>query len=61
MVGFWIRAGAKGLNAIKGMRANVPKTGLEKAKSKLALAKQKAKASGAKLKQTIFEISQKNK
>ena len=46
---------------ISSVKANVPTTKLEKAKSKLAIAKQKTKASGAKLKQTIFEIGQKSK
>ena len=38
------------------VKPNVPKTKIEKAKSKLAIAKQKTKASKAKLDQTIFEI-----
>ena len=44
---------------IKSVKPNVPKTKLEKAKSKLAIAKQKTKASGARLKQTLFDIKQK--
>ena len=46
---------------IKSVKPNVPKTKIEKAKSKLAIAKQKTKASGARLKQTIFDIKQKSK
>ena len=46
---------------ISAVKTNVPKTKLEKAKSKLAIAKQKTKASGAKLKQTIFELGEKIK
>jgi len=44
---------SKTMNSVK---PNVPKTKLEKAKSKLAIAKQKTKGSKAKLDQTIFEI-----
>ena len=46
---------------ITSVKPNVPKTRIEKAKSKLAIAKQKTKASSAKLKQTIFDIKQKSK
>jgi len=46
---------------INSVKPNVPKTKLEKAKSKLAIAKQKTKGSKAKLDQTVFEISQKSK
>ena len=46
---------------ISSVKANVPTTKLEKAKSKLAIAKQKTKGSKAKLDQTVFEISQKSK
>ena len=45
-----------GTEVIKSVKPNVPKTKIEKAKSKLAIAKQKTKASKAKLDQTIFEI-----
>ena len=41
--------------AIKAVKPNVPTTASEKAKSKLKILKQKTKASGAKLKQTLFE------
>jgi len=46
---------------IKSFKPTVIKTKLDKAKSNLAIATQKAKASGAKVKQTVFEISQKAK
>ena len=46
---------------IDSVKPNVPKTKLEKATSKLAIAKQKVKGSKAKLDQTVFEISQKSK
>ena len=46
---------------INSVKPNVPKTKLEKAKSKLTIAKQKTKGSKAKLDQTVFEISQKSK
>ena len=53
--------GKKVSKTITSVKPNVPKTKLDKTKSKLAIAKQKTKASGAKLKQTIFEIGQKSK
>ena len=53
--------GKKVSKTITSVKPNVPKTKIEKAKSKLAIAKQKTKASGARLKQTIFEIGQKSK
>ena len=53
--------GKKVSKTITSVKPNVPKTKVEKAKSKLAIAKQKTKASGARLKQTIFEIGQKSK
>ena len=53
--------GKKVSKTITSVKPNVPKTKVEKAKSKLAIAKQKTKASGAKLKQTIFEIGKKSK
>ena len=48
--------GKKVSKTINSVKPNVPKTKLDKTKSKLAIAKQKAKASKAKLDQTIFEI-----
>ena len=47
------------VSTIVGVAPKVNKTKLEKAKSKLAIAKQKTKASGARLKQTLFDIKQK--
>ena len=46
---------------IKSVKPSVPKTRLEKAKSKLAIQKQKTKASQAKLDNTIFRIKQQTK
>ena len=43
---------------IVGVKPNVPKTKTEKLKSKLAIAKQKTKASKAKLDNTLFRIKQ---
>ena len=57
----FVKAGKKTFDTIKSVKPNVPTTKLEKAKSKLAIAKQKTKASGARLKQTIFDIKQKSK
>jgi len=53
--------GKKVSKTINSVKPNVPKTKLEKSKSKLAIAKQKTKGSKAKLDQTVFEISQKSK
>jgi hypothetical protein len=53
--------GKKVSKTITSVKPSVPKTRIEKAKSKLAIAKQKTKASGARLKQTIFDIKQKSK
>ncbi len=50
--------GKKVSKTITSVKPNVPKTKVEKAKSKLAIAKQKTKASGARLKQTLFNIKQ---
>ena len=44
---------------ITSFKPNVPKTKLEKSKSGLAIQTQKTKASGAKLKQTLFESKNK--
>ena len=46
---------------IKSVKPNVPKTKSEKAKSKLALAKQETKGSQAKLNQTIFNLQEQNR
>jgi hypothetical protein len=48
--------GKKVSKTITSVTPNVPKTKIEKAKSKLAIAKQKTKASKAKLNQTLFNI-----
>ena len=56
-----LKKGKKVYDTIKSVKPNVPKTKIEKTKSKLAIAKQKTKASQAKLDQTIFNIKQKNK
>ena len=56
------KRGAKKVSkTIDSVKPNVPKTKLEKSKSKLAIMKQKVKGSKAKLDQTVFEISQKSK
>jgi len=44
---------------IVGVKPNVPTTKLEKAKSKLAIAKQKAKTSALKLKNTLSDLKEK--
>ena len=46
--------GKKVYKTINSVKPNVPKTKLDKAKSKLAIAKQKTKASKAKLDQNYF-------
>ena len=53
--------GKKVSKTISSVKPNVPKTKLEKVKSKLAIAKQKTKASKAKLDQTVFDIKQQSK
>ena len=50
-----------GTEVISSVKPNIPKTKIEKAKSKLAIAKQKTKASQAKLDNTIFRINQQKK
>jgi len=54
-----IGGGKKAFDTISSVKPNVPKTKLDKAKSKLAIATQKTKASTAKLGQTIFESKNK--
>ena len=54
-----ISGGKKAFDTISSVKPNVPKTKLDKAKSKLAIATQKTKASKAKLNQTTFEIANK--
>ena len=53
--------GKKVSKTITSVKPNVPKTKIEKAKSKLAIAKQKTKASQAKLNQTIFNLQEQNR
>ena len=53
--------GKKVSKTINSVKPNVPKTKLEKATSKLAIAKQKVKGSKAKLDQTVIEINQASK
>jgi|TARA_B100000035_G_scaffold59319_1_gene47618 hypothetical protein len=55
----FVKPGKQIFKTITSIKPSVPKTKLEKAKSKLAIAKQKTKASGARLKQTLFDIKQK--
>ena len=55
----FVKAGGKKFGSIVGVGPKVNKTKLDKAKSKLAIATQKTKASGAKLKQTLFESKNK--
>ena len=50
-----------GTEVISSVKPNVPKTKLEKTKSKLAIAKQKTKASQARLDNTRFRIEQQRK
>ena len=54
-----ISGGKKAFDTISSVKPNVPKTKLDKAKSKLAIATQKTKASTAKLGQTLFESKNK--
>jgi len=55
----FVKAGGKKFGSIVGVGPKVNKTKLDKAKSKLAIQTQKTKASGAKLKQTLFESQNK--
>ena len=57
----FVKAGGKKFGSIVGNKPNVPKTKLEKSKSKLAIMKQKVKGSKAKLDQTLFNIDQASK
>jgi archaellum component FlaD/FlaE len=58
MASKFFKAGAKVFEYLKP-KPKVNKTKLDKAKSELAIAKQKTKASKAKLNQTLFEIKNK--
>ena len=55
------KAGKKTSPTISSVTPSVPKTKLEKATSNLNIAKQKTKASKAKLNQTLFNIDQASK
>ena len=55
----FVKPGKKIFDTITSVGPKVNKTKLDKAKSKLAIATQKTKASGAKLKQTLFESKNK--
>ena len=55
----FVKAGGKKFGSIVGTKAKVNKTEIDKVKSKIAKTTQKAKASGAKLDQTKFEIQNK--
>ena len=57
----FVKPGKKTFDTISSVKPNVPKTKLDKAKSKLAIVKQKTKASKAKLNQTLFNIDQASK
>jgi len=57
----YVKAGKKVFDTITKVKPSVPTTKLEKATSKLAIAKQKTKASKAKLNQTLFNIDQASK
>ena len=50
-----------GKEVISSVKPSVPKTKIEKAKSKLAIARQKTKASQARLDNTRFRIEQQSK
>ena len=50
-----------GKEVISSVKPSVPKTKSEKLKSQLSIAKQKTKASKAKLDNTIFRINQQSK
>jgi hypothetical protein len=56
-----IKGGSKTSPTISSVKTNVPKTNLEKATSKLNIAKHKTKMSKAKLDQTMFNIDQASK
>ena len=55
---FFKSRGSKVSPTIKSVETNVPKTNLEKATSKLNIAKHKTKMSKEKLNQTMFNIDQ---
>ena len=55
----YVKAGKKAFDTISSVKPKVNKTEVDKVKSKIAKTTQKAKASGAKLDQTRFEIQNK--
>ena len=57
----FVKAGKQLFNTIKGVGPKVNKTKLDKAESKLNIAKHKTKMSKAKLKQTLSDIDQASK
>ena len=57
----FVKPGKQIFKTITSVKPNVPKTKLEKARSKLAIATQKSKAARAKLDNTIFGIKQQKK
>ena len=56
-----LKKGKKVYDTIKSVKPNVPKTKSEKLQRDLSIAKQKTKASKAKLDNTIFRINQQSK
>ena len=56
-----VKGKSKTSPTISSVKPNIPITKLEKTKSKLAIVKQKTKASKAKLNQTLFDIDQASK
>ena len=56
----FVKPGKKIFDTITSVDPKVNKTKLDEAKSKLAIQQQKTKASGAKLKQTLFESQNKD-
>ena len=56
-----VKGGSKTSPTISSVKPNIPTTKLEKTTSKLNIAKQKTKASKAKLNQTLFNIDQASK
>ena len=61
ILSYGYKAGKKVFDTITKVKPNVPKTKLEKATSKLNIAKHKTKMSKAKLNKTLFDIDQASK
>ena len=55
----FVKPGKQIFKTITSVKPKVNKTKIDKAKSRLAIATQKTKAAGAKLKQTLFESKNK--